>query len=247
MSQTAPNPLDGLRWGLPVRAARLAAQWGEPLPHNNALLDAREARAQRADLDLDDLRDALARTKTPAAAVVSNQSLLALADEVMRLRAVEDAQITSLELLAYDEAQRYDRTLQYPLRRIADDCYLPWSGSGDSPAEAGLLTREDTLARGWLPVHLDRADARAVEDGAVIYNRAGPGEVCLTREALIEVYTSSESAKTFRLTPDKIQPYTRGGGTDPATGEWDDHYVEWVPWAPDSMPDALPEGMRDRY
>ena len=34
---------------------------------------------------------------------------------------------------------------------------------------------------------------------------------------------------------------------NPATGEWDDHYVEWVPWAPEDQPDTLPEGMRDRY
>jgi hypothetical protein len=241
MSETATRP------GLPTRAARLAAQWGETLTHSEALLDAREAIAQRPDIDLDYVRDTLARTKTPTAAVIPNHVFITMAKETARLRALEDDRITLLETLAFDEAQRYDRTLQYPLRRIAEDCYLPWSGSSDSPVETGLLTREEALARGWLPMHLDHADARASQDGDVIYNRAGPSEKALTREALIEAYSSQEAHAAFRLTPDKVQPYTRGGGMNPATGKWDDAYVEWVPWAPDDQPDDLPEGWRDRF
>lgn len=241
MSATTPRP------GLPTRAARLAAQWGERLTHGEALLDAREAVASRPDIDLDDVRDTLSRTTTPTAAVIPNHVLITMAKETMRLRALEDDRITLLETLAFDEAQHYDRTLQYPLRRIDDDCYLPWSGSSDAPVETGLLTRADVLARGWLPMHLDRADAKAADEGDVLYNRAGPREACLTRAALVEAYTSREAHTAFRLTPDKIQPYTRGGGINPATGEWDDAYVEWVPWAPEDKPDTLPDGWRDQF
>lgn len=241
MSATPTRP------GLPSRAARLAVQRGERLTYGEALLDAREAVAARPDLDLDDVLDTLDRTRTPTAAVIPNHVFITIANETARLRAVEDDRISLLETLAFDEAQHYDRTLQYPLRRVGDNCYLPWSGSSDAPVDTGLLSRDDALVRGWLPMHLDKADAKAADEGEVLYNRAGPGERCLTRAALIEAYTSPEAHQEFRLTPDKVQPYTRGGGTNPATGQWDDSYAEWVPWAPGEQPDTLPDGWRDRF
>lgn len=228
-------------------AARIAAQRGETLIHSEALLDAREARARRPDIDLDYVRDTLMRTSTPTAAVIPNHTFITLTNETARLYALEDHRIALLEQAAHEEAQCWDRDLKYALRRIDTDTYLPWSGGSDGPAGYGVLTRAGALARGWLPTHLEHADARADSEDHVLYNRAGPGETCLTRAALIEAYTSAEAHQAFRLTPDKVEPITRGGGVNPATGQRDDKYIEWVPWAPEDQPDVLPEGFRSHY
>lgn len=228
-------------------AARYAAQRGETLIHGEALLDAREAMATRPDFDHDDLRATLNSTTTPTGAVVANSTLVALIDDVVRLRLLEADRITLLERLAFEEAQRHDPALKYPLRRIADDTYLPWSGSSDSPVAAGLLTRADALARGWLPTHLDQADARDADAGDVLYNRAGPGETCLTRAALAEAFANAQAYREFRLTPDKVQPLTTSDMRQNDAGEWEHSETYWTPWAPDEQPDTLPDGWRDRY
>lgn len=130
---------------------------------------------------------------------------LALVAEIDRLRVVEADRIALLEEAAYEEATRWDPDLKYPLRRIDDDCYLPWSGGSDSPAGYGPMTRDQAQGRGWLARHVDAADARNADSkSAIVYNRAGPGETCLTRDALKEAYASREARRGFRLTPDKI-------------------------------------------
>lgn len=232
-------PLPEVRSGLPVPAAQFAAQFREVLPHSEALLDAREAAAAFDE-------EYLAALASRAASHDETQCLLA---EIARLRVIEADRITLLEGYAYQEASQWDPDLKYPLRRIDDDAYLPWSGSGDSPAGYGLMTRAQALTRGWLARHVDTADTRASERKSdIVYNRAGPGEKCLTRDALKEAYASREAHGEFLLTPDKVQPLTTSEpAIKNAAGEWEHQPTYWVPWSPDEVPDTLPDGWRDRY
>lgn len=232
--------LPEVRSGLPVPAAQFAAERSETLPYSEALLDAREATPAIDDTTLDVLR---LRLCAPTAA-----EIVALIAEIDRLRVLEADRVTLLDGLAYTEASKWDPFLKSALRRIDDDCYMPWSGGSDGPAACGFLTREEALARGWRTSHLDRADADAAKrTDRIIFNRAGPREAFLTVDALKEAYASPEAHREFRLTPEKLQVHKTSGGVNPETGEWDDKYVHWVPWGPDEVPEALPDGWRDRF
>lgn len=235
---SAPTDDYVARPGLPMPTARIANQRGETLVDAEALLDAREATPHITETSLNALRHMLA---PPTASETIN-----LIAEIDRLRELEADRVVLLERLAYVEAQQYDHELKYGLCLLAVNTYLPWSFGGDGPVGYGLMTRNEAIARGWTEAVVDRARADAATT-KVLLNRAGPGEACLTRDALIEAYSSRQAYTDFRLTPNKVQPYTTSGGDSPATGQWDDTYIHWVPWAPDETPATLPEGWHDRF
>lgn len=160
-----------------------------------------------------------------------------------RLRRVEDDRLDALATAAWLAAAQYYRVLGRLLYRLADDAYVPWGGGADAPT-GYVMTSREALDAGFPPERVRDAVDFATDGG---FNRAGPGETCLTPEAMIEAYASEEAHRAFRLTPDKIRPITTRGREDPVTGEWDDITVYWTPWAPDEVPARLPDGMRDRF
>lgn len=203
---------------LPTHAARSAQRRGEHLDRNEELRAARTAHAEAADN-------------------ITEQ-------ELVRLKEVERCYLDLLAEAAYEEAKRYDPDLKYPLVRLAEDYFLGWSGICDAPATYRMTLAEVT-ERGW-PEHRITG-AKGLDEDGVLWNRAGPGEACLTVAALMEAWESAEALDAFRLTPEKVQPVTTSDVRQNEAGEWEHGEVYWTPWAPDSVPATLPDGWRARY
>lgn len=200
--------------------------------------------------------DALASAKTASARPFTLSDLpqmLAGADksvvdqvweEMARLREVEDTYLNTLATAAWREAGTVNPLVLRPVRSLAENLFIAWSGGADAPA-GWVMTWLEARAEGFPEERL--IHATEMSNDRTAFNRAGPGETCLTVAGLIEAYTSEETHREFRLTPDKIQPYTTSGRVDSDTGEWDGTTVYWHPWAPDEVPEALPATMKDRF
>jgi hypothetical protein len=232
-----------VRPGLPREAALIAAYRGQRLTYGEALLDAREHQIDAVpDLLLADL--AQRADGAPIRHPVDGAVVAMLVTEVRYLRTVAADRMTLLEDAADHEAREFDRLLRYPLVRLANDTYIPWSGSVEAPTGT-TLTAAQALDRGWIPKRI--ADARTPSADGYLHNGAGPGGKSLTVAAIIEAFASDEAYRAFRLTPAKVQCSTTSGRTDPGTGAWDDETVYWTPWHPDETPEVLPADWKDRY
>lgn len=114
--------------------------------------------------------------------------------------------------------------------KLADNKYVDWSTVVDAPVSY-------VFDRGEI---IDEADGlridRANQNGHSFldsppgdyadFNRAGPFESCITKEAILRRYESEEAYKAFKLAPKDVKPYTT----------WDEGKVYWVPWKPGNEP-----------
>lgn len=115
--------------------------------------------------------------------------------------------------------------------KLAEDKYVEWSTVVDAPItyvlsrqEAVNFFGEDRVARsdrnGHSYLDYEPGDRTA-------FNRAGPWESCITKEAILRKYSSPEAEKSFVLQVEDIRPYTTCD---------DDGKNYWVPWEPGSAP-----------
>lgn len=114
--------------------------------------------------------------------------------------------------------------------KLADNKYIEWSTVVDAPVSY-VFTKDESF---------DEKDASRIERASknghsyldsspgeyIDFNRAGPYESCITKEAILRRYESEEAYKSFKLTPKDIQPYTT----------WDEGKTYWVPWKPGNEP-----------
>ncbi len=102
--------------------------------------------------------------------------------------------------------------------RLELDAYLIWSSVVDAPVGGNIRTREEMLGQltdgrhtfwqrmtrqkaeesmAWVDAQADAGgpvwtDGKQTTEDLFAWNRAGPGETCLTREELIAAYTGGE-------------------------------------------------------
>jgi hypothetical protein len=114
--------------------------------------------------------------------------------------------------------------------KLADNKYVEWSSVVDAPVSY-VFTKNDASSRTEVS-RIERANSNghsyldSPPGDYIGFNRAGPYESCITKEAILRRYESEESYKSFKLTPKDIQPYTN----------WDEGKTYWVPWKPGNEP-----------
>lgn len=116
--------------------------------------------------------------------------------------------------------------------KLADDQYVIWSTVVDAPVSY-VLTQQDLLIED--PSHLSRINRADTNGHSFLdsppgwygrYNRAGPNECCLTKEAILKRFASQSAYENFVLTAKDLSPYTT----------WDDGKSYWIPWEPGKGP-----------
>lgn len=231
---TIAKSIDHTGYTEPAEMAKVRASWPRDAAAHDALAAAKQVAPTLSRTELCRVLAPLGEAATAA--------VLADFDALTRVRA---EYLNALAYHAWQEACLHDQSLRYPLVRLADDVYVPWSGNGDAPV-GNVMTAQEARDAGF-PAERIR-DARTVNADGQLYNRAGPGEKPLTVAAIIEAYASDAAYAAFRLSPDKIAPYTTSEMCqDPQTGEWQESAPFWTPWAPGEAPEALPDGWRDRF
>lgn len=133
------------------------------------------------------------------------------------------------------------------LVQLAAGAYVAWSTVVDAPISSvsddlesllNLVGEHGDSRR----QHLERLErlGQSVQDGEVAaaflaFNRAGPGEVCLTADAIVRCYGPDSDA--FVLHPSDIQPFTTSFAVP--TGHPEHGRIYWVPWPPHQVPASL--------
>lgn len=176
---------------------------------------------------------------------VNHSDLDVIYGEVERLRKTEDTYLNLLATAAWHEAGSVNPEVLRPVRQLAQNTYVAWSGVADAPA-GWTMTWLDARAAGFPEERLLAAGPMTADTNA--FNRAGPGEACLTVAAIIEAYASDVAYEQFRLTPGEVQPLTTSDvSQNPDTGEWEEGETRWTPWPPGAVPTALPSTMKDKF
>lgn len=114
--------------------------------------------------------------------------------------------------------------------KLAANKYVEWSTVVDAPVSY-VFTKDESFDKAET-ARIERADKNehsyldSPPGDYIGFNRAGPYESCITKEAILRRYESEEAYKAFKLTPKDIKPYTN----------WDEGKVYWVPWKPGNEP-----------
>jgi hypothetical protein len=236
MRRRKPLTISAATYPEPPSITRLRERYADELPEIVAFDDLAAARASRPVLDPDTDLVALLTGAHPDA-------IASVEAEMTRLRTVERDRLDALATAAWQMLGRGSDVTR-PLVKVGDDAYLAWVGSCDAPT-GHVMTEAEALTEGFPP---ERVAAAEDATRQTFYNRGGPGECALTADALREAHASTESRAAFRLTPDKVLPYTTADMVqNPETGTWETGETYWVPWHPDEVPDALPDSMQDRF
>ena len=118
--------------------------------------------------------------------------------------------------------------------KLIDDNYVEWSTVVDAPITYCKSREAAIIAFG-----IDRVDRCDVNGHSYLdrdnsehaaFNRAGPNECCLTKEAIARRFKNESCYNSFKLEPRDIRPHL---------SLYPDGKSYWLPWKPGNEPLSL--------